>query len=161
MNNITDAAKVNIVYNHQCLSRNCRYINAYFAFRLQRIRRLRWETSPVIPESIRPILSARENDYYLEYNDVLTEYCQSIGGFDIFSDLEVKQIFNYMSLIAVTILVIYEASEGVIHRDSCPKRLRRDHDGFGPCLLRCWHYSLFTQVNIMPFRVLVGIDLPV
>lgn len=54
-----------------------------------KIRNLRWETGPVIPESIRQdTLSVREKEYFMHYNNLLTEYNNEIG-LDLTADLEV------------------------------------------------------------------------
>ena len=95
LEDISDAIKVSLVYHHQCLSRDRRYLYAYFQHRLSKIRTLRWETGAVIPEDLRPNLSDRENDYFMEYNSILSEYCQSIGNLDITSDLNVINIIYY------------------------------------------------------------------
>ena len=86
---IPDPEKVAMVYSHQCLSRNRRYVFAYVDHRLSKIRKLRWETGAVVPDHIAPKLSPRENDYFMEYNELLTEYCNAIQ-LDLTSDLEVS-----------------------------------------------------------------------
>lgn len=88
-NQIPDPVKVSLVYRHQCLFRNRRYIYAFLQHRLNHIRQIRWDTAgAVLPENIRPLLSDRENDYFMEYNTILSEYCTSIGRNDIFENLE-------------------------------------------------------------------------
>eukprot|EP01041_Mallomonas_annulata_P002210 gene2210-4298_t len=88
IDDISDSLKVSLVYYHQCLYRDRRYMYAFFQHRMSRVRRLRWETGPVLPENIRPILSDRENDYFMEYNTLLSDYCKSIGNIELTSDLE-------------------------------------------------------------------------
>jgi hypothetical protein len=57
--------------------------------RLEKIRGLRWEAGPVIPESIsRDVLSQREKEYFTKYNDIITEYIDNIG-LDITADVDV------------------------------------------------------------------------
>ena len=63
---------------------------SYLHNRLVKIRNLRWETGPVIPESIRhDTLSVREKEYFMHYNNLLTEYNSEIG-LDLTADLEVR-----------------------------------------------------------------------
>ena len=90
MEDIPDSERITLVYYHQCLSRNSRYMFAYFQHRLGHIRSLRLEAGPVLPSYIRPLLSSRENDYFMEYNNILIDYSQSMGGLDLSSDLEVN-----------------------------------------------------------------------
>mmetsp|Transcript_26320 Transcript_26320/g.26570 ORF Transcript_26320/g.26570 Transcript_26320/m.26570 type:complete len:192 (+) Transcript_26320:49-624(+) len=85
---IPDSVKVLLVYHHQCLSRNRRYLNAFLQHRLSRVRQLRWETGAVLPENLRPNLSDRENEYFAAYSGVLSEYCERIGDIDITTYLE-------------------------------------------------------------------------
>lgn len=112
--NYANPVRVAITYFHQCLSRNHRYIDRYenalhtvqwflsavltgviFVFfsylqnRLVKIRNLRWETGPVIPDSIKQdTLSVREKEYFMLYNTLLTEYNADIR-LDLTADLEV------------------------------------------------------------------------
>lgn len=70
-------------------SPHCCY-SSYFTHRLERIRDLRWEAGPVIPESFinQDKLSSREREYFGKYSDILTQYNQFLG-FDVTSDVEV------------------------------------------------------------------------
>lgn len=55
-----------------------------------KLRNLRWETGPVIPESIKQdTLSIREKEYFMQYNSLLTDY-NTVIGLDLTSDLEVN-----------------------------------------------------------------------
>jgi len=86
--NFPEPVKVSINYFHQCLNRNQRYIDSYLHNRLVKIRNLRWETGPVLPVSLRhDTLSAREKEYFAQYNNLLTEYIDSID-LDLTVDLE-------------------------------------------------------------------------
>jgi hypothetical protein len=50
---------------------------------------LRWETGAVLPSNIQnDTLSSRENEYFSDYNKVLSNYIGSIG-LELTSDLEV------------------------------------------------------------------------
>lgn len=62
---------------------------SYLQNRIVKIRNLRWETGPVIPEAIKQdTLSVREKEYFMQYNSLLTEYNAMIG-LDLTADLEV------------------------------------------------------------------------
>ena len=92
-----DSEKVTLVYSHQCLTRNRRYVFAYLNHRIKKIRNLRWETGAVVPENIGPKLSSRENDFFMEYNNILTAYCSEIK-LDLTSDLEVSNVVVVLQL---------------------------------------------------------------
>lgn len=86
--NISDPDKVSLVFFNQCYARNHRYLFAYYESRLLKIRDLRWDTGPVLPSHLRNKLSSHENDYFIEYNNILTDYCQQTS-FDLTADLQV------------------------------------------------------------------------
>ena len=65
-----------------------RYLFAYLNHRMDHIRELRWEVGAVLPTAVQPKLSARENDYFMEYNNLINDYCADIMV-DLASDLEV------------------------------------------------------------------------
>lgn len=100
VNDLPNPEKVKLVYQHQCLSRNRRYIFAYLNHRLGKIRNLRWEIGAVVPENIGPKLSSRENDFFMEYNNILTDYCATIQ-LDLTSDLEVGTDFGYKCMFLI------------------------------------------------------------
>lgn len=95
LNNITDSKKVTLVYYNQCFIRNRRYSYAYYEYRLSKIRNIRWDTSAVLPSNIRSKLSLRENDYFIEYNNILTDYCNDIT-IDLTSDFQVFILFTHL-----------------------------------------------------------------
>jgi hypothetical protein len=77
------------IYNAFTLTPALSCDNSYLVNRLVKIRNLRWETGPVLPDSIRQdTLSTREKEYFMVYNDLLTEY-NAMVGVDLTSDLEV------------------------------------------------------------------------
>jgi hypothetical protein len=55
---------------------------------MDHVRELRWETGAVLPAHIQPKLSPRENDFFMEYNNLVNDYC-SDTMVDLASDLEV------------------------------------------------------------------------
>ena len=62
---------------------------SYNRHRLDKIRNLRWEIGPVLPNSIETELSYKENEYYTQYNQLIDEYNEEFG-FDITTDLDVR-----------------------------------------------------------------------
>jgi GINS complex subunit 1 len=88
--------RISAQYYKLCANRNLRYTDSYLHNRLVKIRNLRWETGPVLPESIRhDTLSAREKEYFMQYNSLLTEYNDMID-LDLTADLEVRIESHYL-----------------------------------------------------------------
>lgn len=64
-------------------------MHSYLTHRNGKIRSLRWETGAVLPDRIRhDTLSARENDYFNAYNNILSSYCEDIA-MDLTAEIEV------------------------------------------------------------------------
>lgn len=75
-------------YLRGCFDRNLRYSHAYFVHRMDKIRSLRWEAGPVIPDQMqKEILSAAEQGYFNDYSSLLAKYHKELGV-DLASDLE-------------------------------------------------------------------------
>lgn len=98
IDSLPESLKGSIVYYHQCLQRDRRVLLAYLVYRLDKIRALKWETGPVIPDRVRSIISDRESDYFMEYNKVVTSYCNDIG-LDLTSDLEVSRMLQFSLIV--------------------------------------------------------------
>ncbi len=80
--------KLPTLYHTLCMRRNMKYLYCYINYRLSKISSLRWETGTVLPDRIRhDTLSAVENNYFVEYNKILTEY-NALMGLDMTADLE-------------------------------------------------------------------------
>ena len=94
-----------MIYYAQSYHRDRRYLLSYLINRLVRIRGLRWETGVVIPEDIRQgLLSAREVDYFSEYNEILNGYCDGI-------DLDLTADLQPPSQLFIEVLVLEECGE--------------------------------------------------
>lgn len=86
--NLPNNEKAYASYLQTCMNRNVRYSQAYFSHRLGKVRGLRWETGPVLPEHIhKDTLSSSEQDYFHDYNKLLTLYHEALE-IDLTSDLE-------------------------------------------------------------------------
>lgn len=72
------------------------------AHRMEKIRDLRWEAGPVLPDRInQEILTVKEKEYFTKYNSILTDYIENVG-FDVTADLEVRMWLNiYHCVIAL------------------------------------------------------------
>ncbi len=81
--------RISLVVQHTSLLRNKRCALAYVVERLNRLRRLRWETGPIIPDALRINLSAREMEFFGAYSRLLADFQQSFGtGLDLTADME-------------------------------------------------------------------------
>uniref|UniRef100_A0A1B0D174 DNA replication complex GINS protein PSF1 n=1 Tax=Phlebotomus papatasi TaxID=29031 RepID=A0A1B0D174_PHLPP len=78
-------------FRHAALERNKRCMLAYLYNRLERIRNIRWETGPTIPEHIKTNLCEPEIQWFNGYNKLLAKYMKSVGdgqGIDLTCDME-------------------------------------------------------------------------
>lgn len=89
-----DAVRVCVSYHAMCLKRNLRYLQSFYTHRLMKLRSLRWEGGPVLPDHLsRSVLSAQEVDYFSAYNKIVSDYNESVG-LDLSSDLEPPKDLN-------------------------------------------------------------------
>ena len=68
------------------IRRNKRCLLAYHAYRADKLRALRWETSAVLPPHVRALLSEAEVDFFAEYDRLVSRHCTAID-LDLNSDL--------------------------------------------------------------------------
>lgn len=69
------------------MDRNKRCLTAYHMKRLEKIREMRWQVGPVIPEHIRHGLSSQERHFFNKYNRALARLMRSSGDVDITQNL--------------------------------------------------------------------------
>ncbi|GAB0096774.1 DNA replication complex GINS protein PSF1-like [Sergentomyia squamirostris] len=77
-------------FRHAALERNKRCLLAYLYNRLERIRDMRWQGGPTIPEHVKGSLCEPEIQWFNSYNKLLAKYMKSIGdgqGIDITCDM--------------------------------------------------------------------------
>lgn len=75
-----------MILHDAAIRRNKRCLLAYHAYRMDRLRALRWETSAVLPPHVRALLSEAEVDFFTEYDRLVSHHCTSID-LDLNSDL--------------------------------------------------------------------------
>lgn len=100
---LSDSDRIPLAYLHQCLNRNQKYIQSYLLHRLNKLRELRWQIGPIIPDLVnKEILSQKEQDYFVGYSNILADYNEDLG-FDITGDTEVNmfKIYSFAILIFV------------------------------------------------------------
>ena len=86
-NDLPIPVRVGLSYYKQCLIRDYRYLSSYIHHRLRKLRQLRWDCGPVLPERYRDdTISNREKDYFIRYNSILTDYQDNVG-LDLTSDI--------------------------------------------------------------------------
>ena len=74
---------------HQAaINRNKRCLLAYHAYRLDKLKALRWETTADLPAHIRPLLSEKEIDFYVEYDKLVSRYNSTLGVLDLNSYMQ-------------------------------------------------------------------------
>mmetsp|Transcript_26669 Transcript_26669/g.39305 ORF Transcript_26669/g.39305 Transcript_26669/m.39305 type:complete len:219 (+) Transcript_26669:64-720(+) len=67
-----------VVLHDEAIRRNKRCLLAYHQYRMDRLRGLRWETTGVLPNHIRGLLSEAEVDFFAEYDRIVSRHCASI-----------------------------------------------------------------------------------
>jgi GINS complex subunit 1 len=103
----SDPEKVELVYYLSCLQRNSKYLLSYFLHRCSKIRNLRWDAGPVVPERIqRDTLSGRELEYFHKYSEHLQAYND---GLDL--DLDLTSNLEPPSDLYVEIIVLEQCGE--------------------------------------------------
>lgn len=75
-----------VVMHHHSLLRAKRCMLAYLSYRLDRVRQLRWETGPVVPSDLQPLLSGKEVEFFARYDGALNGYMGAIGDMDLTAD---------------------------------------------------------------------------
>eukprot|EP00954_Amorphochlora_amoebiformis_P000915 70909-Amorphochlora_amoeboformis.AAC.2 len=67
-----------IVVNNATAKRNKRMALAYVNERLNRIKRMWWTRSSILPEDMKHNMSQAEKDFFEGYDKILSAYCQDI-----------------------------------------------------------------------------------
>ncbi|CAD7091441.1 unnamed protein product [Hermetia illucens] len=78
-------------FRHAAIQRNKRCLLAYLYQRLQRIKAIRWEFGPIVPNDIKNSFCEPETQWFNSYSKSLATYMRSIGdgqGIDLTGDLK-------------------------------------------------------------------------
>ena len=75
-----------MILHDAAIRRNKRCLLAYHAYRMDKLRALRWETSAALPPHVRSLLSEAEVDFFTEYDRLVSRHCTAID-LDLNSDL--------------------------------------------------------------------------
>jgi len=77
-----------MLLHEAAIKRNKRCLLAYHAYRLDKLKALRWDTSASLPAHIRALLSEKEVDFYTDYDKLVARYNSSLGVLDLNSYMQ-------------------------------------------------------------------------
>jgi len=77
-----------LILHDAAIRRNKRCLLAYHAYRLEKLKRLRWDTAAAMPPHVRSLLSEAEVDFYTGYDKLVSRFNSSLGGLDLNSNLQ-------------------------------------------------------------------------
>ena len=77
-----------MLLHEAAIRRNKRCLLAYHAYRLDKLKALRWDTSASLPAHVRSLLSEKEIDFYTEYDKLVSRYNSTLGILDLNSYLQ-------------------------------------------------------------------------
>lgn len=77
-----------LILHDAAIRRNKRCLLAYHAYRLEKLKRLRWDTAAALPSHVKSLLSEAEVDFYTEYDKLVSRFNEGLGGLDLNSNLQ-------------------------------------------------------------------------
>jgi|ERR1719296_46275 len=72
-------SKPSIFIHEAAIRRNKRCLLAYHAYRLKKLRSLRWETTGMLTSNIKMLLDESEVDFFNQYDELISNYSTSIN----------------------------------------------------------------------------------
>mmetsp|Transcript_8452 Transcript_8452/g.17593 ORF Transcript_8452/g.17593 Transcript_8452/m.17593 type:complete len:233 (-) Transcript_8452:154-852(-) len=75
--NIPMTNRPSLILHDASIRRNKRCLLAYHAYRMDKLRALRWETGGTLPEEMKRVLSEAEVDFFEEYDRLVSRF---VGG---------------------------------------------------------------------------------
>ncbi|KAL7468716.1 hypothetical protein ACHAXS_008953 [Conticribra weissflogii] len=78
--NIPMTNRPSLILHDTSIRRNKRCLLAYHAYRLDKLRALRWETGGTLPEEMKRALSEAEVDFFEEYDRLVSRFVVVAGG---------------------------------------------------------------------------------
>lgn len=64
----------------EAIRRNKRCLLAYHNYRMEKLKRLRWDTTTALPSHVKSLLSETEIDFYTEYDKLVSKFNENISG---------------------------------------------------------------------------------
>lgn len=103
-----------LILHDASIRRNKRCLLAYHAYRIDKLRILRWETSGNLPSSLKHLLSESEIDFFHEYDKLISRY--QLSGPMSNLDLNADQFPPEENLIQVRVV---QSGLGSIETEMC------------------------------------------
>lgn len=79
-NRIDPAFRPSLILHDEAIKRNKRCLLAYHVHRLEKLKRLRWDTAAALPSHVKSILAEAEVDFYTEYDRLVSRFNDELGG---------------------------------------------------------------------------------
>lgn len=77
-----------LILHDAAIKRNKRCLLAYHAYRLEKLKRLRWDTAAALPSHVKSLLSEAELDFYSDYDKLVSKFNLRLGGLDLNANLQ-------------------------------------------------------------------------
>lgn len=78
--NIRPEYRPSMILHDASIQRNKRCLLAYHAYRIDKLRSLRWETAGLLPAAMKNVLSEAEVDFFNEYDKLASRHALSSGS---------------------------------------------------------------------------------
>jgi len=105
-----------LILHDASIRRNKRCLLAYHAYRIDKLRILRWETSGNLPSTLKNLLSESEIDFFHEYDKLISRYQLSSSGPMSNLDLNADQYPPEENLIQIRVV---QSGLGSIETEMC------------------------------------------
>mmetsp|Transcript_15128 Transcript_15128/g.28465 ORF Transcript_15128/g.28465 Transcript_15128/m.28465 type:complete len:206 (+) Transcript_15128:62-679(+) len=79
-NRIDPTFRPSLILHDEAIKRNKRCLLAYHVHRLEKLKRLRWDTAAALPSHVKSILAEAEVDFYTEYDRLVSRFNDELGG---------------------------------------------------------------------------------
>jgi GINS complex subunit 1 len=77
-----------LLLHDEAIKRNKRCLLAYHVHRIEKLKRLRWDTAAALPSHVKSLLSEAEVDFYKEYDKLISRFNEGLGGLDLNSNFQ-------------------------------------------------------------------------
>ena len=104
-----------LILHDTSIRRIKRCLLAYHAYRIDKLRNLRWESSGTLPPSIAPLLNEAEVDFFRSYDNLVSS-TTLYGLSDLSSDMNASSPPSYENFVMVRVV---ESNLGKIETESC------------------------------------------